>query len=501
MNKKSYSPLVWFVLGFGIFIFTRMSKLVPTIPIAILIAPIFILRFNRTQPRRRGNLLTLLGFVLSINIGLWGLFDLGDGFASLAYNLIRSSLLAVLYFLPYMVDRLIYPKYKKYGVASALIFPIITTGIFFLSSLEGPFDGTIQSGKFVYGSIIFKQLLSVAGIWAFIFISSWLASIINYVWENNFAWKKIKTMAITYVLIIASIFLFGAIKTSFIGADTSTVKIAAVVLLPEDGEAVPMDTVYTNKLVSPFESSISRIENLTETAVQNGAKIVSFQENAMMINEEDKERIRAEYQRIAKENNVYLSITYAYFATEGKGENKHLLIDNLGEIQLDYTKRYLVGIGDIGEPGVFIKGPEIIQSIDTPYGKIGLSICRDMEFAHYIRQAGRADVDIMLSPAYEFPKGLIVSSVYKRTIENGFSLVRPTYNGITIAVDYNGNILSQMDSDETDDGILYADIPTKGVNTLYTKIGDLLGWICVAGLLGFIPLNIILSKRQKKEKA
>jgi len=124
-----------------------------------------------------------------------------------------------------------------------------------------------------------------------------------------------------------------------------------------------------------------------------------------------------------------------------------------------------------------------------------------MEFAHYIRQAGRADVDIMLSPAYEFPKGLIVSPVYIRTIENGFSLVRPTYNGYSIAVDHNGRILSQMNSDVAEDGIMYADVPTQGVNTLYTKIGDLLGWICAFGLLGFIPLNIVLSIRQKKEKA
>jgi apolipoprotein N-acyltransferase len=122
-----------------------------------------------------------------------------------------------------------------------------------------------------------------------------------------------------------------------------------------------------------------------------------------------------------------------------------------------------------------------------------------MEFAHYIRQAGRADVDIMLSPAYEFPKGLIVSPVYIRTIENGFSLVRPTYNGYSIAVDHNGKILNQMDSDETKDGILYADIPTQGVNTLYTQIGDVLGWICVVGLLGLIPLSIVLRIKQKKK--
>jgi hypothetical protein len=62
MKGKNYMPAVWFVLGFGIFLFTRMSKIVPTIPVAMLFAPIFILKFARTQPVRRGNILTLLGF-------------------------------------------------------------------------------------------------------------------------------------------------------------------------------------------------------------------------------------------------------------------------------------------------------------------------------------------------------------------------------------------------------------------------------------------------------
>ena len=78
-------------------------------------------------------------------------------------------------------------------------------------------------------------------------------------------------------------------------------------------------------------------------------------------------------------------------------------------------------------------------------------------------------------------------------------MVRPVYNGYSYAVDYNGNLLADMDSDNTDDGIMYADVPTQGVNTIYAKIGDLLGWICVIGFLGFIPLNIVLRIKQKKQ--
>jgi apolipoprotein N-acyltransferase len=169
---KKYNALILFILGFGAFIFTRLSKLVPTIPIAILIAFVFILRFTRTQPTKRGIWLTLLGFILSINIGLWGLFEIGGDVSSLLFNITRSSLLAVLYFLPFMTDRLIYPKFKNKGLLSTLIFPIITTAVFFLLTIEGPFEGAIQPAKFAFGTIEFMQLLSLFGVFGFVFVTS-----------------------------------------------------------------------------------------------------------------------------------------------------------------------------------------------------------------------------------------------------------------------------------------------------------------------------------------
>ena len=491
MIAKKYLPIIYFLLGFTIFMFTRMSKLVPTVSIAFLIAPIFILRFIRTQPAKRGIWLTLLGFLLSMNIALWGLFELDNPLQMALMSLIRSSILAIIWVLPFMVNRLIYPKFKDKGIWSTLSFPIIATAIFFISTLEGPFDdGSGTTSTFAYGSILFTQARSLFGIWTFVFIYSWLFSTINYFWENHFNWKKINKLVIIYPSVLLLIFLFGVIKTSsFISPKSDTVKIAAAVLLPEDGKAVRMDIIFNKKVCSPFEETISRIEDLTKKAAENGAKIVSFQEFAMTINEEDENKLREQYQRIAKENNIYLSITYAYFAKEGKGENIHLFIDNNGVIQLDYAKRYLLGIGPFGEASVFKKGAEIIQSTDTPYGRIGIAICRDMGFPSYIKQAARDHVDIMLAPSYDWPKSPAPWYI-SNTIENGFSFVRPTYNGHTYAADYNGNVLAHMDSDETEDGLMYVDVPTRGIRVLYPIVGDLLGWLCVAGMFVFIGLSL-----------
>jgi hypothetical protein len=36
-------------------------------------------------------------------------------------------------------------------------------------------------------------------------------------------------------------------------------------------------------------------------------------------------------------------------------------------------------------------------NLDTPYGRIGLSVCREIDMAKYQVQAGRQNVDIMIS--------------------------------------------------------------------------------------------------------
>jgi apolipoprotein N-acyltransferase len=501
MKKKNYLPFVWFVLGFGIFMSTRASKIIPFIGAAIIIAPIFILGFIRSQTTKKGIFLTLLGFLLSLNIALWGLFDVGDEVASIIYNLVRSSVLALLLSIPYIADRLIYPKLKETRILSTLSFPVAATAILFLMSLEGPFDGDMISAVYGYGFLVFKQIASIAGLWGFVFIFSWFASVVNYAWEKGFNWGQIKSVTATFSFILLAILLFGAVKTSsLINPEPDTVKIAAIFLLPEEGKEFDPQGLFSRE-PSPYEETMSKIEALTEKAASNGAKIVAFQETAIKINERDETTLVERCKSIAVENDVYFSVGYGVLPNEGKGWNKNILISNQGELEIDYRKRYLFGLGDLfGESIIYNKGPEVVQSADTPYGRIGVSICRDLSFSAYARQGGEQQVDIMLNPSYDVPKSK--GPLYSlRTIENGYSIVRPVYNGYSYAVDHNGKLLADMDSDNTDTGIMYADVPTKGVNTIYATIGDLLGWLCVFGLLGFIPLTIILSIRQKKKMA
>ena len=82
-KKNNYLSLLWFFVGFGLFMLTRSTLFVP---VSIVLAPIFILLFMRSQKSGKGIMLTLLGFCLSITIALWGLFDFGDDTLTLIFN-------------------------------------------------------------------------------------------------------------------------------------------------------------------------------------------------------------------------------------------------------------------------------------------------------------------------------------------------------------------------------------------------------------------------------
>jgi len=487
MTKDKYMPFVWFFIGLTLFIFTRT---VTFIPLAIVIAPLFILRFLRTQKAAKGILLTLLGFTVSLTISLWGLFSFEDKVFSLFFNTIRSVLIAIVLALPYVADRLMVKRIK--GFLSTLVFPVACTMFYFLDSSFGPLDGLgIFYAYNQHGNLPLMQLMSLFGIWGLVFLLSWFASVINWAWDRGFVWDQMKKGLAIFSCVVAVLFLYGGIRVSpFFYPGGSTVRIAAITFLPDPQKGmVSIEKVLKGKLYSPYEKTVSRIEQLTRRAALGGAKFVVWQEFAMLINEANEARFLEAAQQLARENAIYLAISYSVLPQKEKGENRCVLINEIGHIEINYLKHHLA----VGESYFMKKGPGGVSVVDTPYGRIGITICRDLEFPVYVREAGKKKADILLSPAFDFPKGIMPSNTYNqmlRAVENGFSLVRSVNNGLSVAIDYHGRILSSMNYFTTSNEIMYADVPTTGTRTLYTQMGDIFAWLCIAGFVVFVVFSI-----------
>jgi apolipoprotein N-acyltransferase len=487
-----------FLLGFGLFMFCRRSDFLPMIPAMIIVAPIFILRFSRILPTRRAMLFTALGFVLSVNIALWGIFDLSQAGVELAFNLIRSTIIGLLYALPYLFDRAITPRLGN-RLLGTLVFPAVATAVMFLASLEGPLDGTQAKNVFGTGPLPILQLYALTGLWGFIFLWSWVAALVNYAWERRFERRATLLAGLAIAAAVGGVAVYGGLRLAA-RPDVPTVRIASAIL-PDDGglQGMPgvrsMEQVYAGRLAKPYEATVAHIAAMSAEAAAAGARLVAFQEYAMIVAEADVGRLKADLGRIAAVNGVWLSMPYAWLPKAGKGANLHLVIDDTGRIRAEYQKRYLLGFRQFGETGVFEKGAEVIQTVDSPFGRIAVAICRDMSFPPFARQAGRAGADIMLTGSHEFPKGLRLNDAF-RSVETGFTHVRTTYNGISYAMDPYGHVLARMGGAEEHGGLMYAEVPTRGASTLYTRFGDWLGWLSIAASLGFAAWAALAGGRK-----
>jgi apolipoprotein N-acyltransferase len=242
------------------------------------------------------------------------------------------------------------------------------------------------------------------------------------------------------------------------------------------------------------------LENAQREA-RAGAKIVAWNETGAHVLDTDEEAFLGRAKQLARQEQVYLMMGVGP-AHPGKfpaGDNKTVLVTPSGDVAFTYFKTRLVPGADTSWS---VPGDGHIPTADTPYGRIASVICYDMDFPDHIVQVGRAGVDVLFAPAADWqavgPTHSLMAEF--RAIENGVSLVRPARWGVHSAVDPYGRTLAKMDEFTPEQLVMVAQVPVSGVRTIYSYIGDLFAWLCVAGLLGAIAWAIMRSRQMSSTK-
>jgi apolipoprotein N-acyltransferase len=213
---------------------------------------------------------------------------------------------------------------------------------------------------------------------------------------------------------------------------------------------------------------------------------------------------------LAREQHIYLAFPLlvlepdvARRPTPGQPEvNKSVMVTPDGTIAYEYVKHNLL-IGPESERA--LRGPAVIDTVGTPYGKLASVICLDMEYPDFMRLAGRQGVDIMLGGAIDgtqASKGHPLHAImaWYRAIEEGFSLAHGGYYGQNIAVDYLGNVAGSANYYTAGDRTVVAHLPVKGTTTLYSTLGDFFPWLCIVALVGCVMYAVLLSVRRGMRK-
>ena len=219
-------------------------------------------------------------------------------------------------------------------------------------------------------------------------------------------------------------------KLSNLGGNQDIIKIAAIQMAS-----------------GPYVSAnLSEAERLIEIAAAQGAKLVVLPEYfaIMGFKETDKVAVREEegkgpiqtfLKTMAKKHKIWLIGGSIPLVSNfpNKVRNSCLVYDDKGQQVARYDKIHLFGL-DLGNEHYHeektIESGDAIQVVDTPFGKIGLSICYDLRFPELYRAMGEVNM-IVIPSAFTDTTGKAhwETLIRARAIENLSYVIAPAQGG------------------------------------------------------------------------
>lgn len=190
--------------------------------------------------------------------------------------------------------------------------------------------------------------------------------------------------------------------------------------------------------------------------------------------QEDDDRVLAAVRDAAARSGTWVSLgSLAVERKDGRWANRAFVIDEAGEIAARYDKIHMFDV-DLAsgekwrESDAYAAGTRAV-TVDTPLGKLGLTICYDVRFPGLFDALGRAYCDLIATPAaFTVPTGRSHWHVLlrARAIEASAYIVaaaqvgehedgRSTY-GHSLVIDPWGEITTDMGG--TKCGLAYAEI-------------------------------------------
>lgn len=484
MNKRYIYLLIATILS--LFIGGKWN-----LPLAAWLMPVFAIRFFRESDKAGRNFLLMWATSAIATIIAW---NGATATAAIHPNAepIFFILMMPIGLLPYVIDRL-YARRFPDAAWVTLVYPIAATAMDFFSASGSPF-GTFGAAAYSQrGFLPAMQIASVFGLWGINFVMSWFASLINYVWENGWKFNRFALTSAGLLVIILGLG-FGRILLPSQPKQTATV---AGFSLPNGTLPGMLDQLNGGDEAgfrhAADELHAQQLEQIRKMA-DEGANIISLQEGAGLGTSEQVAKFVADASAIAKEKNIYI-ILPVFDIGKTPAENKVHIIDPNGDVVLTHVK-----YGGNDFEGT-LKGDGILQTVDTPYGKLSAVICWDADFPNIIKQAGEQNVDLLFVPSNDWleVKDIHAGMATFRAVENGMSIFRQTGQGVSSAVDVHGSELNRVDSfKETASnfaGIQTVQMPLGSVNTLYPSVGDALGNVMLVGLVGLLVGLFITRKK------
>jgi apolipoprotein N-acyltransferase len=475
----------WLLAGTALYVFTGWHFNVPFAP---WLSAIFLIRFAREQKRWYAALAVIPALAIASFIHLYKGWDL-EPWMMYSVSVFRAAAFIVALF----VDRALRGRLPL--AASTLVFPSVLVTIDFLIALS-PLGTGMTVGATQLGLPAIAQLASITGIWGIGMLLGWIASVAATAWEAGFDRARIGRLSAVAAAVLVLVVGLGSARYALTRPASPTVRVGSITVTHARDYWTWIDQGTPRALIDGFRPELEALnEDLyrqSSRAVAAGAKIVFWSEGNGVLTEDAEQAFMQRASDFARTNGVYFAPAVLVLRYgQGISDNKIVMFKPDGSRAFTYVKT--MSWYPTGSDGV-------LKVVDSPYGRIGSAICFDMDFPGFIHRMGRMKTDIVLVPAFDKERirpyhtevGLF------RGIENGFSVVRQTNEGTSMAMDGSGRVLARQEFFETTDRLMLADVPTRRVPTVYAILGEWCAYASILLALGLSVWGIVIAAAPKR---
>lgn len=482
---------VWLGLGVALLLVSNGRWI---LPLATWFFPLGWLVFLQRSRTATGLAIAFTVYVL-VHFSIWQGVIPAPG---VLYYLIAATYGAV-YFLPFVAHRLLASHIG--GVPGTLVFPLawVTVELVF-SRWVTPYGSWASLAYTQSESLALLQLASLTGTAGITFLMTWFASVAAWMLQPGLR-SGTRRQAVTVFATVSLAVLFGGQLRLQRDGGGNSVRVAALVpsaaALDELEDA--LRPVRRGEEISPAHMQVigASAARLNEDLLQRtrreahaGARLIAWSETAARVLDSNEEAFLERASRIAADEGVVLFLALGVWHPDGSPpfENKVVAIDARGTIAWQYHKAHPI----IGAESPFIEtGAGTVKSLDLDFGRSGVVICHDLDFPPLLRQASALGIGLMMAPSDDWSNiaDIHARMAVFRAVENGFTLLRPTRGGRSMAVDPYGRVIGRVDFPED---VMVAHVSAQRTSTIYGTVGDSFAWLCLMGL----PLLFVMRGRR-----
>jgi apolipoprotein N-acyltransferase len=258
----------------------------------------------------------------------------------------------------------------------------------------------------------------------------------------------------TFTILVTAI-LFGAIR---LAAPTSTQTIKVGLL--------DTDTVVFAKQPSDMQNLTQTYADQAESLAQQGATVIVMPEKTGLLLSSNTKTIDPILQSVANRTGATLVIGMLHVVPPDAFNEARIYTPH--QPITTYDKQHMLPPFESD-----LKPGTSLALLSKPAAPIGVAICKDMDFIHPALDYGRAGIDLLLDPAWDFniDRTWHGHIAIMRGVEGGYAIAHAAKYGFLTVTDDRGRILGETTTNTAPFASLLVNVPLRHDRTVFDRFG------------------------------